>query len=87
MALDGQTLYMTTGRGKTVAIIDVATNRHTGSIEVGERPWGIAYSANQQRLFTANGPSNDVTVIDAVRRVVRSKVKVGQGPWGIVFLQ
>ena len=66
---DGKFVYMTTGRGKTVAIIDVGTNRHVGSIEAGERPWGIAISADGKWLFTANGPSHDVSIIDVNRRV------------------
>lgn len=77
---DGRMLYMTTGRGKTVAVVDLASARHTASIEVGERPWGIAYSDDQQMLFTANGPSDDVSFIDIVRRTVTSKVRVSLSP-------
>jgi len=83
---DGKFVYMTTGRGKTVAIIDAALNRHVGSIEAGERPWGIAISPDGKWLFTANGPSHDVSIIDVERRVVKARVKVGEGPWGALFV-
>src|SRR5436190_9385636 len=83
---DGKFVYMTTGRGKTVAIIDVALNRRVGSIEAGERPWGIAISADDKWLFTANGPSHDVSIIDVDSRTVKTRIKVGEGPWGALFL-
>ena len=83
---DGKFLYMTTGRGKTVAIIDTAARSHVGSIEVGERPWGIAISQDDRTLFTANGPSNDVSIVDIQSRSVKARVKVGDGPWGALFV-
>ena len=39
---DGKQVFVTTGRGKSVVVIDTATNAPIASIEVGERPWGIA---------------------------------------------
>jgi YVTN family beta-propeller protein len=83
---DGKFVYMSTGRGKTVAIIDVEQNRHVGSIEAGDRPWGIAISTDDKWLFTANGPSHDVSIIDVSRRAVKARVKAGEGPWGALFL-
>ena len=83
---DGKFVYMSTGRGKTVAIIDVEQNRHVGSIEAGDRPWGIAISTDDKWLFTANGPSHDVSIIDVSRRTVKARVKAGEGPWGALFL-
>ena len=83
---DGKFVYLTTGRGKTVAIIDVALNRHVGSIETGDRPWGIAISADDKWLFTANGPSHDVSIIDVNRRAVKARIKAGEGPWGALFV-
>ena len=45
---DGKHVFVTTGRGKNVVIIDTATNKPVASIEVGERPWGIAVSPRRQ---------------------------------------
>jgi len=82
---DGKVLYMTTGRGKTIAILDLATSEHVGAVEVGDRPWGIAISPDGKRLFTANGQSNDVSLVDVEGRKVIAKVKVGDRPWGIAY--
>jgi YVTN family beta-propeller protein len=82
---DGKTLYVSCGRGESVAVIDVATHKVTRMIDgVGARPWGIGVSADGAHLFTANGPSNDVSIIDAATGQVTARVKVGGLPWGLV---
>lgn len=83
---DGRYVFVSTGRGKSVVIIDTATNEATGAVEVGERPWGIAVSPDGRTVFTANGPSNDVSFVDVAGRRVIAKVKVGDRPWGVAFL-
>jgi YVTN family beta-propeller protein len=78
-------LYMSTGRGGTVAVIDPAGPKLLKEIPVGTRPWGIALSADGRRLYTANGPSNDVSVVDAETLSVTSKIPADKSPWGIVL--
>ncbi|HTR25074.1 MAG TPA: beta-propeller fold lactonase family protein [Terriglobales bacterium] len=87
LSADAKTLYVSTGRGHRVFVIDTTTNRVTSSFEVGERPWGIALSPDGKTLYTANGPSNDVSVVDLASQKVTAKVKVGRGPWGVIVLQ
>jgi YVTN family beta-propeller protein len=84
---DGRHIFVTTGRGKNVVIIDTTTNKPIGSIEVGERPWGVAATRDGRMVFTANGPSNDVSFVDIANRKVVAKVKVGDRPWGVVYLE
>ena len=86
MSADASKLYVSTGRGKKVFIVDTATNEPVGSFEVGQRPWGMAFSPDAKLLFTANGPSNDVSVVDLATQTVTKKVKATGGPWGIVVL-
>jgi YVTN family beta-propeller protein len=77
-------LYVSTGRGGTVAVISPQDGKLIGEVAVGARPWGLALSADGSRLFTANGPSGDVSVVDTDTLTVIGKVTVGQGPWGVV---
>ncbi len=84
-APDGRHVYVTTGRGKKVVILDTATDKPVAEIEVGPRPWGIAISPDGATLYTANGPSNDVSIVDVARRVVTARVKVGDSPWGVAL--
>jgi YVTN family beta-propeller protein len=79
-------LYVSTGRGGTVAVIDVSgTPKLVNEVKVGARPWGMAMSADGSRLYTANGPSNDVSVIDTKTLQVVKRIPVGKSPWGIAL--
>ena len=81
---DGKQLYVSNGRGESVAVIDVATRKVTRLIDgVGARPWGIGVSRDGKWLYTANGPSGDVSVIDAATGKIEKRIKVGGLPWGL----
>ena len=82
-----QRVYMTTGRGGTVAVValESVVEKLVTEVAVGARPWGIALSSDGQRLYTANGSSNDVTVVDTSSLRVVQKIPVGPGPWGVVL--
>lgn len=82
---DGKELYVSTGRGNTVAVVDAQKDEVLTSIPVGKRAWGIALSPNGDKLYTANGASDDVSVIDVRTRKELKRVKVGSGPWGIAI--
>ncbi|HEY0687170.1 MAG TPA: cytochrome D1 domain-containing protein [Steroidobacter sp.] len=82
-------LYLSTGRGGTVAVVDMKeapkTLKLIKEIPVGTRPWGIALSADGRFLYTANGPSNDVSVVDTTTLTTVKRIPVGGSPWGIVI--
>lgn len=86
LSSDASKLYVSTGRGKVVFVIDTATNQPVTSFEVGQRPWGIALSLDGKTLYSANGPSNDVSVVDLATNTVTKKVPVSKGPWGVIVL-
>ncbi|HEY6640870.1 beta-propeller fold lactonase family protein [Povalibacter sp.] len=78
-------LYLSTGRGGTVAVVAVPEMKLIGEVPVGTRPWGIALSQDGRKLYTANGPSNDVSVVDTTTLRVIRKIPVGNSPWGVVL--
>jgi YVTN family beta-propeller protein len=81
---DGKTLYVSCGRGGSVAIIDVATRSQVRSIDgVGDRPWGIAVSPDGTRLYTANGTSYDMSIVNLTTGNVDKRVHIGGLPWGV----
>jgi YVTN family beta-propeller protein len=82
---DGRELYVSTGRGNTVVVLDLTANEQVASIGVGERPWGIALSPDGTLLYSANGASDDVSVIDVKARRELTRIKVGAGPWGLAI--
>ncbi len=82
---DGKQLFVSTGRGGAVAVIDVAAQRVLRYFSgVGARPWGIGLSRNGQKLYTANGTSNDVSIVDVASGKVEKRVPVPGLPWGLV---
>ena len=83
---DGQELYVSTGRGNSIVVIDAAKNTLVTTIPVGNRVWGIALDPSGSKLYTANGASNDVSVVDVKSRKELRRIKVGDGPWGIATI-
>jgi YVTN family beta-propeller protein len=81
---DGGKLFVSLGRAKSIAEIDVAARKVTRVIEdVGARPWGIAISADGGKLYTANGPSGDVSIVDVASGKTEQRISVGGSPWGV----
>lgn len=83
---DGKQLYVSTGRGNAVTIIETAKDELATTISVGNRAWGIALDPSGTKLYTANGASNDVSVVDVKSRKELRRIKVGDGPWGIAIV-
>ena len=87
VSADGKLAFVSLGRTKAIAVLDVATRTCVRLIEdVGERPWGIAQTPDAATLYTANGPSGDVSIIDAASGAVRQRVATGGSPWGILYV-
>jgi YVTN family beta-propeller protein len=81
---DGKELYVSNGRGESVAVVDVAARKVARLYDgVGARPWGIGVSRDGKWIFTANGPSGDVSVIEAATGKVEKRIKIGGLPWGL----
>jgi YVTN family beta-propeller protein len=84
---DGKRLYVTTGAGRSVLIVDPTKKAVIGTIDaVGMFPRGIAISKDGRKLYTANGPSNDVAIINVATKKVEARVAVPGAPWGVVLL-
>jgi YVTN family beta-propeller protein len=80
---DGKFVYITTGRGKNLAIIDTGSDSVMTTFEVGDRPWGVGVSPDGKHIYTANGPDGTVSVIDAASHQVIKRINAGKAPWGI----
>src|SRR5262249_39614725 len=86
LSRDERELYVSSGRGGSIAVIDVASRKQIRSIEgVGDRRWGIALSSDGKRLYTANGTSADVSFVNVATGNVDKRVHTGGLPWGVVI--
>ncbi len=84
LSRDSKFLYVSTGRGGAVALVNVDKMAVERVIEgVGARPWGITLGASGDKIFTANGSSDDLAVIDTTSGKVEQRIKIGGLPWGI----
>ena len=83
---DGAKLFVSTGRGKKVFVVDTTSNKVDTSFEVGDRPWGIGLSPDGKLLYTANGLSNDISVVDLATNMIVKKIKSDGRPWGIAIV-
>jgi YVTN family beta-propeller protein len=86
LSRDAKSLYVSTGRGRRVLVLDPETGAQRGEVEVGTRPWGIGLSPDGKTLYSANGPSNDMTVVDVMKMSVKKKIPLTGSPWGILIL-
>lgn len=85
LSVDEKQLFVSTGRGGSVAVVDVAARKLSHLIEdVGARPWGIALANDGKHLFSANGSSDDLSIVDVKGGRVERKVTIGGLPWGVV---
>jgi len=71
-----QKLYVLSSAGNDITVVDVATNEIIGSIEVGDRPHGIAAPASQDVLYIATEFDNGLVVVDPVNDVVVKRYNV-----------
>lgn len=82
---DETRLYVATGRGNGVTVIDTAAMKVIARVPAGERVWGIAISKDGHTVFAANSLSNTISVIDTrTHRVIRT-IKVDDGPWALAI--
>ena len=86
VSANGKEVYVSTGRGNTVVVVDTVKNEVAATISVGNRDWGIALSPDGSKLYSANGASDDVSVVDVNARKELKRIKVGSGPWGVTIV-
>jgi YVTN family beta-propeller protein len=81
----GRTVYVANGRANHVGVIDLERGAVTRYLGVGQRPWGLALSADGGMLYVANGLDDSLWVIDTATGTVTAKLTVGRRPWGVVI--
>jgi len=85
LSRDQHTLYVSTGGGNAIAVVDADTLAPKAVIPVGKRVWGLALSRDGTRLYACNGLDGTVSVIDTTTQQVSATIQVGSRPWGLVI--
>ena len=77
----GPYAYIANYNSNTVSVIDTSTNTVTTTVNVGNKPWGVA--VNPTAAYVTNEGSNTVSVIDTSTNTVLATVNVGTSPHGV----
>ena len=82
---DDKMIYVTTGRGHSVAFMDAQTLELKANVPVGKRVWGLDISKDGSMLYTADGVDGTVSVVDTAKQERIETIKVGAFPWGVAL--
>jgi YVTN family beta-propeller protein/cysteine-rich repeat protein len=72
-------------RDDTVSLVNLATGTVSGTVAVGDGPWGVAVHPRGTELWITNRAGRSVSVIDLATRTVTATIAVGRVPLGIAF--
>ena len=76
--------YITNYDSNNISVIDIAINKVTSTVDVGDHPAGVAVSPDGKKVYVVNSGSNTVSVIDTSKNKVIDTVKIGTYPQEIV---
>lgn len=80
LAFDSQTnqLYVANYHSNNVSVINVTSNKVSGSVDVGSSPWGAIFDKVNGEVYVTNNGQGTVSVISGLSVV--ANVSVGSGP-------
>lgn len=84
---DGKELWVTSLADGGVYVYDIAGQRISPMIHVGECPNWIAFSPDGKYVAVSNSDTNDCSIIDARTRREAARLKVGKGPKRVLIVQ
>jgi YVTN family beta-propeller protein len=82
---DGRTVYVTNTVHGLVDVISAATNTVTGTIKVGQLPWGLVLSADGSTMYVADGDSDAVSVINTKSDTVTATIPDAGDPVSVAL--
>src|SRR5690242_10884921 len=75
--------YVSNEGSASVSVIDTATDRVVATLKIGEKPRGIALSADASRLYLSDQNLNSLVVVDTAKGAEIARVKLGDSPEAI----
>src|ERR1700693_3872382 len=80
-----QFAYVANAGSSSVSVIDTSTNTVIGTVGVGGRPVGVAFTPTGSRVYVTNSDSDSVSVIDPATNTVIATIAVASFPQGIAI--
>ncbi len=75
--------YASNEGSASVSVIDTSTDKVVATLKIGEKPRGIALSADGNRLYLSDQTANALVVVDTAKRAEIARVKLGDSPEAI----
>ena len=79
--------YITLGRSKHVAVVDVDTHEVKDYILAGARVWGAAITKDDKFLIVTNGNNDNISIIDTEKNAAIKSISVGRTPHTVRILE
>lgn len=73
-------VYVTNSKGDDVTVIDPATMKVVGSIQVGANPHGVVLSPDRRTLYISVEGTDELVAVDTTTNQVTARAKVGRAP-------
>src|SRR5512137_423405 len=77
------TAYVPNEGSSDISVIDTATDKVTATLKFGQKPRGIAISADGTRLYLSDQTGNALVVVDTGKRAVIATIALGDSPEAI----
>lgn len=79
-AAPAETIYVSNEESNVVHLVDAATMKERGRIEIGRRPRGMALSPDGRTLYVAVSDDNRITAVDAASGKMLGHIPSGPDP-------
>jgi YVTN family beta-propeller protein len=76
---DSRLAAVTNTAANTVSIVDVATLKKLGDINVGNTPLKAVWVDKAERFYVAALNDSNISVVDPVKRVIDGRIEIGRG--------
>ena len=79
--------YITLGRSKHVAVVDINTHEVKDYILAGARVWGAAITKDDKILIVTNGNNDNISIIDTKKNAAIKSIAVGRTPHTVRIIE
>jgi len=82
---DGREVWTGLNAEGAIDVIDTATNKSSGKIDLGGRPYRVKFSPDGKLVYATMIATKDIIVIDSATKKEMRRIKLESVPLGIVF--
>jgi YVTN family beta-propeller protein len=85
VAPDGREVWTGLNAEGAIEVVDTATNKSSGKIDIGGRPYRVKFSPDGKQVYATMIATKEIIVIDSGTKKETRRIKLESVPLGIVF--